>query len=88
MRISPLEQYANKLLAENPSDIVTLTDSQLHRIARSEILIDPQYISEANDFLEKEIKVDTLRIRDRERKRRANAVAGNPVVRKGKVKIV
>ena len=86
--VSNLEKCANKLLADNPSDIVVLTESQLHRIARSEVLIDPQHISEANDYLKKEIRVDALRIRDRERKRLANAIAGNPVVRKGKIKTV
>jgi hypothetical protein len=88
----PLEQYADELLAANPSEeIVILSKWQLQRIAKTELLIDSTRIEFHAEIIDKPLGVDHLRARDRERKRakrKADAASGNPIVRRGKVKAI
>jgi hypothetical protein len=86
VKTSPLEQHANRILAENPSDeCVVLSETQLTRIAKTEIVTDPYRLggitSDINSLFPDYLRFDKLRWADRERKRAAASTRSNIIKR-------
>lgn len=74
MKASLTDLEADAILAKYPDpQCPVLTSSQLHRISRTEVSLDPTNMDYANDVIDKDDRIDTLRINDRERKRRQRA---------------
>lgn len=74
MKASLTDLEADAILAKHPDfQHPVLTSSQLHRISRTEVSLDPTNMDYAHNVINKDDRVDTLRINDRERKRRQRA---------------
>lgn len=74
MKASLIDLAADALLAKHPdSRNPVLTSSQLYRMHQTEILLDPTNMDCANNVIDKDDRVDKLRINDRERKRKQRA---------------